>query len=38
VRGLIRRLPRPLAAWTRTRDLKPLAAETFAEWWRRSRT
>jgi L-lactate dehydrogenase complex protein LldF len=35
VRGLIRRLPRPLAAWTRTRDLKPLAAQTFAEWWRR---
>ena len=35
--GVIRRLPRPLAGWTRTRDLKPLARVTFREWWRRSR-
>jgi L-lactate dehydrogenase complex protein LldF len=36
-RGAIRRLPPPLGAWTRTRDLKPLAAESFRDWWRRTR-
>jgi L-lactate dehydrogenase complex protein LldF len=30
----IRRLPPPLDAWTRTRDLKPPARETFRSWWR----
>ncbi|HLW94198.1 MAG TPA: LutB/LldF family L-lactate oxidation iron-sulfur protein [Solirubrobacteraceae bacterium] len=34
-RGLIRRLPPPLDAWTRTRDLRPLARQTFREWWGR---
>ena len=34
--GAIRRLPRPLSGWTRSRDLRPLARETFREWWRRS--
>ncbi len=33
--GRIRHLPRPLAAWTATRDLRPVARETFREWWRR---
>ncbi len=32
-----RRLPGPLATWTRTRELKPLPKETFREWWSRER-
>jgi L-lactate dehydrogenase complex protein LldF len=36
-RGAIRRLPPPLAGWTRTRDLEPLARESFRSWWRRTR-
>jgi L-lactate dehydrogenase complex protein LldF len=35
--GTIRRLPPPLAPWTNTRDLKPLARETFRMWWKRER-
>ncbi len=35
--GLIRRLPWPLAGWTRGRDLRPVARETFREWWGRAR-
>jgi L-lactate dehydrogenase complex protein LldF len=35
--GLIHRFPRPLAKWTRTRDLKPVAAQSFRSWWRRER-
>jgi L-lactate dehydrogenase complex protein LldF len=33
-RGRISRLPPPLDGWTRTRDLRPIARESFREWWR----
>jgi L-lactate dehydrogenase complex protein LldF len=35
--GLVRRLPGPLAGWTEGRDLRPVASETFREWWARER-
>jgi L-lactate dehydrogenase complex protein LldF len=32
--GRIRSMPPPLRAWTRTRDLRPVAQRTFRRWWR----
>ena len=35
--GVIHRLPAPLSAWTRSRDMQPIARESFRDWWRRER-
>jgi L-lactate dehydrogenase complex protein LldF len=35
--GLVRTLPPPLAGWSEGRDLRPVARETFREWWARER-
>jgi len=35
VNGMIRRLPPPMQGWTLSRDLHPLAAESFMEKWRK---
>ena len=32
--GTIHRLPGKLAAWTDTRDLKPVPEQTFRDWWK----
>jgi L-lactate dehydrogenase complex protein LldF len=34
--GIIRRLPGPLRAWSRTRDLKKPASQSFRDWWRKN--
>jgi L-lactate dehydrogenase complex protein LldF len=34
--GMIRRLPPPLNGWTRSRDMQPLADETFIQRWKKS--
>ena len=35
--GSIRRLPGPLSGWTKGRTLRPVARESFREWWSRRR-
>ena len=35
--GLIRSLPGPLAGWSAMRDLKAIPAETFRDWWQKTR-
>jgi L-lactate dehydrogenase complex protein LldF len=35
--GRIMQLPPPLSGWTRSRDLRPLAGESFRDWWARRR-
>ena len=35
--GKISRLPFGLSGWTRTRDVSPIARQTFREWWRENR-
>lgn len=32
--GVLRHVPPPLRNWTETRDLKPVAAQSFRDWWR----
>ena len=34
--GSIGRLPPPLRNWTKARDLRPVARESFRDWWRRT--
>ncbi|HSM88384.1 MAG TPA: lactate utilization protein LutB domain-containing protein, partial [Desulfobacterales bacterium] len=34
-KGMLRRLPPPVHGWTQSRDLHPLAEETFIERWRK---
>ena len=36
-RGLAKRLPGPLAAWTSSRELPEVPEQTFREWWRETR-
>ena len=33
--GMIRRLPPPMNGWTRSRDIRPIAAESFIQRWRK---
>ena len=36
-RARITSLPPPLAGWTRSRDLRPLAKQSFRDWWKERR-
>jgi L-lactate dehydrogenase complex protein LldF len=33
--GMLRRLPPPMNGWTRSRDIRPIAAESFIQRWRK---
>jgi L-lactate dehydrogenase complex protein LldF len=33
--GSVRRLPGPLSGWTKGRTLRPVARQTFRDWWSR---
>jgi L-lactate dehydrogenase complex protein LldF len=33
--GMIRRLPPPMHGWTRARDIRPLAAQSFISRWKK---
>jgi len=33
--GMIRRLPPPVHAWTKERDIRPLAAQSFISRWKK---
>jgi L-lactate dehydrogenase complex protein LldF len=33
--GMIRRLPPPMSGWTRSRDIRPIATESFIQRWRK---
>jgi len=35
--GVINRLPGPLSGWSQARDLQPLPAQSFRDWWRERR-
>lgn len=37
-RGWIRRLPGPLAGWTKSRDFPPMAAESFQDRWKKRKS
>ncbi|MEN8245042.1 MAG: LutB/LldF family L-lactate oxidation iron-sulfur protein [Thermodesulfobacteriota bacterium] len=36
-KGLLRSLPPPFNGWTKSRDMQPLAGESFSRWWKNSR-
>ncbi len=35
--GMLRYLPPPFSGWTQSRDMQPLAGETFSRWWKNHR-
>ena len=37
-KGMLRSLPPPFNGWTKSRDMQPLAGETFSQWWQKNQT
>jgi L-lactate dehydrogenase complex protein LldF len=33
---MLRVLPPPFNGWTKSRDMQPLAGESFAKWWKKN--